>query len=486
MYSPHWIELKDLADQLDEVRSSHLERVFIPGRPYERKGYAMGEVALKFNKGFLVLGLHDRETQKPYFSWVETLKKEQNGATKSALIQALIKYVEGSKCLEISALKEERILKLSFSDQIDLIFVMIPTKSEWILMQGETVLARTHKLLGNDKSASTWSLETRQAPKDLETRAELKDLKSYSRYVEATLERAAVQSRIGALKKEIQSRLKEVKRALSKTNEDPSKDKEAKLFKMAQALKACIYLNPKPERGHFFIEDPVSGESFKIPVDPKNPSPSGTAKSLFEKAQKASRSQKESSSRMESWSENIKALELALAKVEKLESLEPQSFDHLSPVLSELEIKYFPDFSLEAGSTGAKTKSAKLLRDFTGKRITTASGWEILAGRNKRENLDLTLKIARGNDVWLHVKGKPSAHVIVVSKPGKSVPLEVLLDAAQIVLHYSKGKDWGKTEVDYTFRKFVKRIPKTDEVSYTQNKTLTVEYDEEKVSGLLK
>jgi predicted ribosome quality control (RQC) complex YloA/Tae2 family protein len=88
--------------------------------------------------------------------------------------------------------------------------------------------------------------------------------------------------------------------------------------------------------------------------------------------------------------------------------------------------------------------------------------------------------------MWFHVRGRPGSHAVIPVQPGKSVPLETLLDAANIVIHYSSnGQNWGKTEVDYTFKKYVKRIKDSTEASYTNNKTLIVELDPLRMKRLL-
>lgn len=77
----------------------------------------------------------------------------------------------------------------------------------------------------------------------------------------------------------------------------------------------------------------------------------------------------------------------------------------------------------------------------------------------------------------MHARGKPSAHVIIQLAKGKSASLETLIDAATLLIYFSKGTSWGKTEVDYTLKKYVKKIKNSDQVSYTQNKTLLLEFD---------
>src|SRR6185295_1654847 len=101
------------------------------------------------------------------------------------------------------------------------------------------------------------------------------------------------------------------------------------------------------------------------------------------------------------------------------------------------------------------------------------------------ENLELTFKHSRGNDIWMHLRGRPGAHVLIPVSSGKSVPLETLLDAAVLTVFYSGGEKWGKTEVDYTPKKHVKRIKDSTEASYTHNKTLLVQPDTARLKRLL-
>jgi predicted ribosome quality control (RQC) complex YloA/Tae2 family protein len=140
---------------------------------------------------------------------------------------------------------------------------------------------------------------------------------------------------------------------------------------------------------------------------------------------------------------------------------------------------------LEPPKTEAlKGKVSLQVAEFSGKQYRSKEGLTILSGRNLTENLQLTFKIARGNDLWFHVKGKPGSHTVVLLPPKRTASLETLLDAADVCILHSGGKDWGKTEVDYTYRKYVKKIKNQTEVSYTHNKTLAITPDPERVKRL--
>jgi predicted ribosome quality control (RQC) complex YloA/Tae2 family protein len=174
-----------------------------------------------------------------------------------------------------------------------------------------------------------------------------------------------------------------------------------------------------------------------------------------------------------------------------------ESLDRLEPWLAEgvelkgrvSELEHAAGLSAPATPTGEaespKSKSGTGVPSrWTGKTYFSKEGLPILVGRSKEENLELTFKIARGNDLWMHVRGRPGAHLVIPLPSGKSASLETLLDAAQLVILHSGGKNWGKTEVDYTFKKYVKRIKDSSEASYVQNKTLLVAPDPKRLERL--
>jgi len=100
-------------------------------------------------------------------------------------------------------------------------------------------------------------------------------------------------------------------------------------------------------------------------------------------------------------------------------------------------------------------------------------GFTVLAGKNNIQNDYLTFKTAKPNDIWLHVRGAFGAHVVIISD-NKDLPEKVLLKAAEIAAFYSGEKDSEKVNVDYTFKKHVKKPPAGNYglVTYTNQKTI--------------
>jgi predicted ribosome quality control (RQC) complex YloA/Tae2 family protein len=122
------------------------------------------------------------------------------------------------------------------------------------------------------------------------------------------------------------------------------------------------------------------------------------------------------------------------------------------------------------------------------RRFVSAEGYPILVGRNNEQNDVLTLRVANGNDLWLHVGGgRAGSHVVVRLPKQKTASLETLLDAATLAVHFSKARGEGRIDVIYTQKKHVRK-PKglpAGAVVPAQTKTVTVVHDEGRLRRLL-
>lgn len=90
----------------------------------------------------------------------------------------------------------------------------------------------------------------------------------------------------------------------------------------------------------------------------------------------------------------------------------------------------------------------------------SSDGFLIIVGRNNLQNDKLTMKTARGKDMWFHTKKAPGSHVVVISE-GRDIPLPTQNEAAMLAVHHSSLKDASRVEIDYTF---VKNIKKTNDL----------------------
>ena len=105
-------------------------------------------------------------------------------------------------------------------------------------------------------------------------------------------------------------------------------------------------------------------------------------------------------------------------------------------------------------------------------------GFTILVGRNNVQNDRLTLKTAKGSDIWLHTKNISGSHVIVQAN-GQMVPDQTLEQAAILAAFHSKAADSRQVPVDYTEVRNVKKPAGAPPgmVIYEKNRTAYVTPD---------
>ncbi|MDR2070368.1 MAG: NFACT family protein [Treponema sp.] len=112
--------------------------------------------------------------------------------------------------------------------------------------------------------------------------------------------------------------------------------------------------------------------------------------------------------------------------------------------------------------------------------------WLIIVGRDAAENDALLRRHVKGNDLWLHARDYPGSYVFIKQRSGKTVPLEILLDAGNLAIFYSKGRGNGEGDLFYTPVKYLRRAKDGPKglVLPTQEKNLHVKVDAERLREL--
>ena len=82
-------------------------------------------------------------------------------------------------------------------------------------------------------------------------------------------------------------------------------------------------------------------------------------------------------------------------------------------------------------------------------RFCSSDGFEILVGRNNRQNDQLSLKTARRDDLWLHIQKFHGTHVIICCA-GAPVPDGTITEAAMLAAWYSQAREGQNVPVDVT------------------------------------
>ena len=108
-------------------------------------------------------------------------------------------------------------------------------------------------------------------------------------------------------------------------------------------------------------------------------------------------------------------------------------------------------------------------------RFESTDGFPIYVGRNNRQNDELTFKMARKDDIWLHASKVHGSHVIIACA-GRPVPDDTVTQAAQLAAYYAESTGGQNIAVDVTPVKQVKKTPngKPGMVIYHSYRTVIV------------
>ncbi len=142
-----------------------------------------------------------------------------------------------------------------------------------------------------------------------------------------------------------------------------------------------------------------------------------------------------------------------------------------------LELEQFDPPSPSKADKKKKPKTGLLFR---------SNGFNILVGRNSKENDQLLRKYVRGNDLWLHVRDYSGGYIFIKTIKSKTIPLETLLDAANLALLYSAKKYKDKADIHYTAVKNLRRVKGGKEglvLAYNE-KNLSIDYDKHRINRL--
>ncbi|MBD9008911.1 MAG: fibronectin/fibrinogen-binding protein [Clostridiales bacterium] len=186
-----------------------------------------------------------------------------------------------------------------------------------------------------------------------------------------------------------------------------------------------------------------SGEKIEIPLK-ADISPSQNAQRFYKRYNKAKTTEKFASEQLE------------IAENEKyyLESVADALENADTPVeLDEIRQELMTEGYI-AKQNNAKKKQQKKSEPI---KIISVDGYEILIGRNNRQNDELTLKSAYSTDLWFHTKEIPGSHTIIRTRGTGEAPEPTMMQAAKLAAYYSKARNSSKVPVDYTLIKNVKK-----------------------------
>lgn len=236
-------------------------------------------------------------------------------------------------------------------------------------------------------------------------------------------------------------------------------------YKESADLLSC-YSYQIEKNATFIALSDFSGNQVTIPLDEKLTA-SENIQQYYLKAQKTKKTFESSQLEL---AEVIKEIESEKAKYNKVYQLTD----------SKEQLKQVEQLLKQQKETKVQTEAVLGLR-------TSSNGFDIIVGRSAKENDQILRTLTRGSDLWLHTRDYAGGYVIIKSKKDKTIPLEVLLDAGNLAVHFSKAKENGKADLYYTQCKYLRRAKdsKLGLVLPTQEKNLTIILDDKRIKRLL-
>lgn len=268
-------------------------------------------------------------------------------------------------------------------------------------------------------------------------------------YAEA---RSSVQEAIDAAKGRVERRLRSLKG--SRVDAD-----EVTRLRQSGELILGYQWQIEPGQQLLQVAYEIDGDPLRIKLDPEL-SPVENAKAYFQRYAKAKRAAQQIPRRMAH----------ARLQLEYLHQLETDLI--LAETRPDIDAVY--QALVESGFVRESTQ-----RKPSGQSepiMAEADGFTVWIGRNARQNEVVTFQKAAADDLWLHARGIPGAHV-VIKRAGRDIPDHVVQRAAEWAAYQSGARDDAHVDVDVTRIRQVRRIKggAPGQVVYTDETTLNVE-----------
>lgn len=277
-----------------------------------------------------------------------------------------------------------------------------------------------------------------------------------------------INQRVASLIKSMNTKIDRNKKKVEKQRNELLNAEDRDKYKIYGEL-LIANLHKEPENHKLTVVnyyDPEQKE-ITIPLDPRM-NVSQNSQKFFKKYNKLKKAEEELQKLIETSLNEIQYLENILYSIETCETV-----DDLDEIYNEL--------MAEGIMKKSKVKKSK---EYKPEFITyiSSGGHEILVGRNNLQNDMLTFKIGKKDDYWFHAKNIPGSHVIIKTNSDRLTDDEYV-EAASIAAYYSKGKNSGTVEVDYTKKINIKKPPnaKPGFVIYDTNYSMLVKPD---ISGI--
>ncbi len=243
----------------------------------------------------------------------------------------------------------------------------------------------------------------------------------------------------------LEKRLKKLESSLNNLDDETKLAEEVTRLQLYGNLILANMHQVKPYMGQIELYD-FKGQPVTIDIPPHLPSASAISNHFFKRGKKAKQKRQNLHSERQSLEEKCEHLRHFIQTVNEAKDI--ATIEMLFP----------------AQAKGSKNRENQSIETFW------IEGYKVMLGKSEKGNIEL-LERARARDIWLHLKERPSTHVIIVTDK-QNVPENVIESAAKLCVDFTLFEK-GRYLVDYTPRREVK-IQDGANVLYNKYRTIQI------------
>ena len=383
---------------------------------------------------------------------------EKQSSEPSSFAQLLKARLGGTRLLDVYKDPADRILKLKFSSdelgqtQIGWIVVQLTgrTANMLLLDETETVIDSLRPARDPGQRAGDTYKPPGETELTFRPATELPAVDdSPSAHAEANFrevdERLAFESLAKRVTGRVNSELSKQKKLKANLEHDLAKHGDPAIFKRRGDLLLANIATAIRKGGTVRVTDYYAegAPTVELEVD-ENLSLQDEAARNFRQYTKAKHAR-------ESAAQRINAIE---SKITELESRKQQ----IDTIVATGDLEKLEGFSNEPPRKTTQAKRPEQPERIPGvKKYVSSDNYEVWVGRAAKDNDNLTFKLAKPSDLWLHAGDYPGSHVIVRNPTRKEVPHRTIIEAAQLAARFSQASEDSKVVVHYAERKFLSK-----------------------------
>lgn len=259
-----------------------------------------------------------------------------------------------------------------------------------------------------------------------------------------------IQDKLSSLKKQkisfLNKKLKKLQKLYSSLDDEKQLEEEAIKYQHFGNLVLSNIHNIKPYQRVLHLDD-YDAKSVEIELHKEFSSASQMANSLFTRSKKAKQKASHLHIEKDSLGSKIEHMKLFIHTVDTAKDI------------SKIQL-LFP-----------KNVQAKKVKVNDSLETFWIEGYKVQLGKNEKGNIELLQK-ARAKDIWVHMKDRPSAHVIITTDK-QNLPMNIIESAARLCVDFTMFEK-DRFLVDYTPRREV-TIQNGANVLYNKYKTIEID-----------